>query len=690
MKRMHYKMFLLFAFLLLSTGWRYNCPGIEPPELPVYDPDPPLGHCEDYNPLRNPYFGDLHVHTTLSFDAANFSNRTDPYDAYNFAQGEEIGLPPYDGEGNPTRTIRLRRPLDFAAVTDHSEFLEETSVCTDPTSFGYDSSTCVNYRGEGDQFNLGSFLVFGLYIILPNPGIPPLCLFHPYKCANRFADAWIMTLEAAEAAYDRSPDCSFTSFVGYEYTGSTNAVNLHRNVIFRGSEVAYPISYLDAPTAEQLWKMLDATCTDTGNGCELLTIPHNTNLGGGKFFNPLTEAGNPYSAVDAGLRARMEPLMEIYQHKGASECTGGNDPLSSEDELCGFELIGPGVCTGSPEDDPNCVPLCSDQPNESSFLAFVGSCVQPSDFARGMLRNGLTEQSRTGVNPFKMGFIGSTDTHNSTPGYVLEDDFKGHHASSDDTLEERLGGMSNFEGIIGILADLLLPNTDFNKFYGAGALAVIWAEQNTRNALFDAMKRRETYATSGPRMIVRFFGGWEYPEDLCSDTNLVHEGYTGGVPMGGDLAAKPAGAGAPKFVVSALRDSGTIQMPGTPLQRIQIIKGWMEKEGTGETREQVYDVAGDPDNGAGVDLTTCESTGSGFDSLCMVWTDPDFDPDQLAFYYARVLENPVCRWSQRQCNDAGVDCSTMALDDPLYDCCNGTIPSTIQERAWTSPIWYTP
>ncbi len=694
MKRAHLGILLLIACLLVSSGWNYNCPGLQPPELPPInpEPEPPPGHCEDYNPLRNPYFGDLHVHTRYSFDAANFGVKTDPYDSYNFARGEELPLPPYDEDGNPTRFIQLRRPLDFAAVTDHSEFLAETMMCTDPSSITYKSPTCTVYRSGGDHFDLLSFLVFGIYILVPEPLTPVVCALRPAECANRFQEAWYVMQDAAEDAYDRSPSCSFTPFVGYEYSGSTWIANLHRNVIFRGSEVIDPVSYIDAPTPKQLWNNLDTQCNNAGTGCEILTIPHNTNLGGGTFFNPVTHAANP--TEDAALRARMEPLMEIFQIKGASECVGGNHPLSSEEESCGFEMIGPSVCTGSPDDLPNCVPLCEDTIGGTPILSFLGSCVMPGDFARGALRNGLAEQSRIGVNPYKMGFIGSTDTHNGTPGYVLEDDFKGHHGVSDDTLEELLGGFTDFQGLLGPiinpLLELFLPNQDYNKFYNPGGLAVVWAEQNTRSVLFDAMKRRETYATSGPRMIVRFFGGWDYPDDLCERTELIDVGYGDGVPMGGDLPFRPAGAEAPTFVISALRDSGTLDMPGTPLQLIQIIKGWVEDENTGETSELVYEIAGDPDNGAGVNLATCEPLGSGFDSLCTVWTDPDFDPDQLAFYYARVLENPTCRWSHRACNETGVDCSTMEPDDPLINCCNESIPATIQERAWTSPIWYTP
>jgi hypothetical protein len=687
MKKGKHPLVVLVCFLVVAVS---DCSSRDEEAHPTPSPEPPQGNCDDFSPHRNPYFGDLHVHTTYSYDAANFGTRTDPFDAYDFARGMEIGLAPYDENGNPARTVQLRRPLDFAAVTDHSEFFAETSICTDPSSSAYDSLTCSVYRGSGGNgIDLLSFLVFTLYIVDPTPVPSLLCKALPEECADRYQKAWQTMRDAAEAAYDRSSACSFTSFVGYEYSGTSLLASLHRNVIFRGARVADPVSYIDAPTPGQLWQMLDATCTHAGNGCELLTIPHNTNMGGGGYFTPLSETGDPYTAAEAARRARMEPLMEIYQNKGASECIGGEDPLSSEEELCGFELMTPQVCTGSPDDAPNCSPLCSNMPGGTNFGAYLGRCVQPSDFARGALRKGLAEQSRTGTNPFKMGFIGSADTHNSTAGYVTEDNYEGSSGFSDDQLAEQLGGLTG-EGLGKILTEWLLPNPDFGKFYSPGGLAVVWAEENTRDSLFDAMKRRETYATSGSRIIVRFFGGWDYPENLCEHTDLIDRGYAEGVPMGGDLLPSPTGGEAPKFLVSALRDTGTPGLPGTQLQRIQIIKGWIEEDGTGETHERVHEVAGDPSNGASVDLATCETQGSGFDSLCAVWTDPDFDPNEAAFYYARVVENPTCRWSQRQCNAAGVDCATMDPEDPLANCCNGSIPPSVQERAWTSPIWYTP
>jgi len=292
-------------------------------------------------------------------------------------------------------------------------------------------------------------------------------------------------------------------------------------------------------------------------------------------------------------------------------------------------------------------------------------------FVRNALLQGLAEAERIGVNPFRYGIIASTDTHLGAPGLVAESAaYPGH------------GGAGTPVG--DALPQGLPDDIDFNP----GGLAVLWAEENSREALFAAMRRREAYGTSGPRIAVRFFGGWDYPGDLCESQGFAAGGYRGGVPMGGELPAARNGSAAssPVFAVSAMRDPGATGEPGAPLQRIQIVKGWLDG---GTPREAVFDVAGSPDNGASVDLDTCVPTGAGHDALCSVWADPDFDPGQRAFYYARVLENPTCRWSQKLCNAKGVRC-----DDPgsvaagFEACCAPEHVGAIQERAWTSPIWY--
>lgn len=620
--------------------------------------------CADRDPLRRPYFGDLHAHTRYSFDAAAYDVRAEPGDAYRFARGEEVGLPPYDARGEPTRRLRLRRPLDFAAVTDHSEFLAETSLCNDETSPGYDSYTCTSYR-EADVRN-ADYGDFGSSLALSIPRRPQICRADPSLCAGELDVVWRRTLDAAEAHYDRTAACSFTTFVAYEWTGSAGGNNIHRNVVFRGrTTLSQPLSYIDEPDPEAMLRALDAVCNESASGCEVLSIPHNSNLGAGNMFSPETD-GVPWDAEQAALFARLEPLVEVYQHKGSSEClVGPDDPLASEDELCAFEYVHDTICEGGPEDPEGCTPLCSDS---GGGIGFLRGCVEPREFVRGALRTGLEELERVGVDPFELGFIGSSDTHNAIPGATDEATWPGHLGDSEDEAAERLDPDSS---------TALRGRTT-----SPGGLAVIWAEENSREALFEGLRRRETYGTSGTRITLRVFAGWDYPADLCDRTDRVAEAYAGGVPMGARLPPRPEGAGAPTFFVSAMRDAES-----APLQRLQLVKGWIEG---GVTREVVLDVAGDADNGATVDPATCARAGddAGFGELCVVVSDPDFDPDEPAFYYVRVLENPTCRWSQHLCNEAGVDCGTLPADDPLRACCDGSLEVTVQERAWSSPIYH--
>lgn len=524
----------------------------------------------------------------------------------------------------------------------------------DPSSTAYDDKLCEDYR-SGDTLGF----VGGLSGILAAiaPARPGFCATD--DCAGQSLSVWQRSQEAAEQYYDRTSACEFTTFVGYEWSGAPLGNNWHRNVIFKNRQAPQvPPTYIEAPWPEELWRQLDSSCTGAGTGCEVLTIPHNSNISAGTMFVPLSESASPLTAEQSATRARMEPLVEMYQHKGSSECTRGfDDILGGVDELCGFENVHTPVCTGDVSDPPECTPLCS----EAGGVGFLAQCADPGDFVRNALGAGLVEQARTGSNPFSYGFIGSTDTHLSAPGSVAEDRYEGHKGIAESTLAERLDGLD-------------LQNS-------AGGLAVVWAEENSRDALFEAMVRREVYATSGTRIVTRMFGGWGYEADTCDQAELVSLGYDGGVPMGGVLPANP-GTGAPVFVVSALRDA-----MGAPLQRIQIVKGVLVG---GEPEYRVYEVAGDPDNGASVDLATCTPQGAGFDSLCDTWTDPDFDPAQPAFYYGRVVENPTCRWHARQCLAAVVDCQTIDAEDPLARCCTGEAPATIHERAWTSPIWYTP
>jgi len=603
--------------------------------------------CDHHDPLRRPYFGDLHVHTAFSLDASTQGTRNRPADAYRFARGEEVGLQPYDASGEPRRRLRLKRPLDFAAVTDHAEFFGELDVCTTPGLPGHDSPTCMIYRRWP---RLAFYLMNGI-----TSGDPKkirrfaFCGENGADCLAAARTPWREIRDAAEGAYDRSRACTFTTFVGYEWTAAPDTNNLHRNVIFRNDAVPeLPISYVDESSVEGLWRRLDEECRRSVERCDALVIPHNSNLSGGIMFQTVKEDGTPFDATYAAARAAAEPLAEIMQHKGDSECLLGGGVT---DEACGFEKL--------PYDNFG-----------GKFSSWMRRAPEQKSFLRHALGQGLLLEEQLGVNPFKLGLVASTDTHLGTPGAVDEATHPGHGGA---------GAPAADDVPVGLPDDI-----EFNP----GGLAVLYAEENSRDALFAAMRRREAYGTSGPRIDVRFFGGFDLPPELCAAPDLVAQGYARGVPMGGELGSGTAAGVAPSFVVRALRDGGTPDEPGTPLQRVQIVKGWVAN---GAAREKVFDVAGNADGGATVDTATCHTAGPGADRLCADWRDPEFDPAQRAFYYARVLENPTCRWSTRVCNAAGVRC-----DDPstigagFEGCCDERYPRSVQERAWTSPIWYTP
>jgi hypothetical protein len=603
--------------------------------------------CVDNNPLRNVYFGDLHVHTALSFDSYAFDVRNRPDDAYQFALGNAVALPPLDSMGQGTQSLRLDRALDFAAVTDHAEFLGEVHICLTPDLPGYFAPLCETFRENGP---LGQTLL-GVELTSPEPQRDEEICGDGERCLTAAGSVWDEIIASASRFYDRSADCSFTTFVGYEYTANTNASARHRNVIFSGERVPFPVSYMEEPAPQGLWAALRRDCIDAEGDCDAIAIPHNSNQSNGNTFAvQYPGAATPAEEREqAGLRAMIEPLVEIYQHKGDSECSNGlGDAFGAPDELCDFEKL-------------RTLPfeVCGDEPG-SGGVANTG-CVSRLDFVRGALLEGLSERDRIGANPYRLGVIASTDTHNGTPGAVVEANWKGHRGNVDAEVEERLGQGSFRAGPI----------------FNPAGIAAVWAQENTRESLFAAMKRREVYGTSGPRIVARLFGGWEFPGDLCSDPDGIARADREGVAMGSRLPSPPTSADAPSFFVVAAKDAGSQLQPGTPLQRIQIIKGWTEEGGA---RYRVFEVAGDPDNGAGVG-DDCNLLGEGFDSLCAVWTDPEFSFEQQAFYYARVVENPSCRWTALQCDGA-----SNAAD--LESCGDPDLIRVIQERAWTSPIWY--
>lgn len=631
-----------------------------PTQTATPTPTPTPEPCGDYNPLRNAYVGELHAHTAYSFDSILAGVTAGPREMYQFARGASLALPPF-APGSAQRTTQLRRPLDFAAATDHAEFFGEFRVCTIPGYAGYDSDFCQRYRQQilisQDASTLrppGSplpqvFIDIGLKLLQSAPTRFPLCGSGSAACIAEASLVWEDTQAAAQEFYDR---CSFTTFVAYEWTGNPNGANIHRNVIFRNELVPdLPASYIEAPKPQLLWSALDSQCLDGLPGCDVLSIPHSSNFSIGLMFEPTNADGSPLTAADAEFRSAIEPLVEIHQHKGNSECKVG---VLTNDEDCNFETFEKvGIL-----DNPT-----------------PGIAVPPRSFVRNGLKEGLLQEESIGANPFRFGFVGASDTHNATAGATNEDDYRATgHVGALDWEPRRL------------LRFLPASGMESN----GGGLAIVWAEENSREAIFDALRRREVYATSGTRPTLRFFGGWDMPADACDTGNAVAVADQNGVPMGGTLAAEPIGGGAPRFFVSAQQDPGPPGEPGTPLERIQIVKGWVDAQGAAQ--EKVFDVAGG-DRAASVDQTTCATSGSGYASLCTVWTDPEFVAGQRAFYYARVFENPVCRWSTRLCNELGVDCSDIDNVPADYiQCCSAVIEDqkVMKERAWSSPIWYRP
>jgi hypothetical protein len=606
--------------------------------------------CSQHYPLRAPWFGDLHVHTSLSLDASMQGVRVAPLDAYRFARGEAIALPPYRDNGQARRYKTLARPLDFAAVTDHAEMLGESRICSSPGMAGYQSPYCMGLRWSPRWFGLLFSHTAARARRLS------LCGDEGQRCLQASHRPWDQIRAAAELAYDRSRDCRFTSFIGYEWTGAAfpergRLANLHRNVIFKNAAVpALPISFVDAPLPERLYAALEAQCDTAVSGCDAVVIPHNSNLSLGMMFRDSPSWGEEGGQRALQRRMRYEKLVEIIQHKGASECFYEPGNVLANDELCGFEQ------------------LPWDSFSGNIFPPLARPLVPGSGFVREALKRGLSWQEAHGVNPYKLGFVGGTDSHLGLAGAVEEADFQGH------------GGAGN--AAVQMDATSLPDQPEFNP----GGLTVLYAQQNNRDSLFAAMVRRESYATSGPRITVRFFGGARLPLDYCERRDAVDQAYRRAVPMGGDL---PVSSKTPRFVVSALKDPGTAESPGVDLQRVQIIKAWIDSDGV--SQERVFDIAGDVGTSKPLNLDSCMPV-SGYKSLCQVWQDPQFDPQAAAFYYARVLQQPTCRWSTLACNklSEGACSSAQTLSGDVARCCPSTLPKAIQERAWTSPIWYTP
>ena len=608
------------------------------------------------NPDMNLYWGELHLHTTESFDATLFGNTLGIEDAYRFAKGEPLSTA--GGE-----VMQLSRPLDFVAITDHAEGFGTRTHC-DSTGLSLGERVACWLANEPNPmiFQILTKRVrgtappgdpskpAGVYQRTTRqplkPGAFPTCRVGDgavERCHENAVNDWARYIDLANKYNEPG---KLTTLIGYEYSpGMPNQGKHHRNILFRSNTVPErALSSLDVPNAIELWKGLEASCL---GDCDFLTIPHNPTKAWGLMYSRYTWDGQEYNKADWRLRQKREPLAEIFQIKGAQECALG---VGATDEECAFEQV-----------------LDPCQPGETTGCAFE------TGFVRQGLKVGLELEQEMGFNPMQTGFIAATDSHNSNPGDVEEWDFPGAIGAATSSAHRRLRPTP--EGVAAFRVPL--------KFNTSGGLAAVWAPENSREAIFDALARRETYATSGPRMAVRFYASWEIDEDLINSPSAIPALMANGVPMGGGLRPGASEEDSPGFFIWATRDA-----LDAPLQRMQMVKGWLDEQG--EAREKVVDIACSdglvvdpttgrcPDNGASVDLTSCSfSAGSGADELKTVWHDPDYDPAQNAFYYVRVLMNPTCRWSSYDAIRLGRE------PDPR-------VPATIQERAWTSPIWLDP
>ena len=501
--------------------------------------------CAEYDANKRPMFGDLHVHSSYSFDSYISSQRNDPDAAYRYAKGEAITLP--NEQGEQSVKAQIQRPLDFASITDHAEYFGQINVCTiDSSKLGYWWPHCVMTRSSHfwTQLLAASWWTSLGGMAKGDPSYSFACTLSDCDAAR--ATTWGRIQQAAEEHYDRSADCEFTTFIGYEYTDAPETANLHRNVIFRNENVTpnaistYETGSYNFPA---LWVELRKQCIDAGTGCDVLAIPHNSNLAKGLMFR------DPETPQEAKDRLFFEPVIELTQHKGASECRF--DRLmgrgsQTQDELCTFEQVVADNLSmlGSVHgeimtEDAAPVPL-------DEFA--------PRNMVRNALKDGLALGQETGTNPFQMGFIGSTDSHSATPGSAEEDNYVGH-------LGRRDAGYRNVQD---------------HFFSNPGGHAVVWAEENSRDAIFTGLRNKETYSTSGTRPVVRFFGGTELDKDLCESEDAISKAYAQGTAMGGKLKAPDMSAShpvaplsgqvAPRFFVNVMKDPGSPGHPGTDLQ----------------------------------------------------------------------------------------------------------------------------
>lgn len=583
-------------------------------------------------PLREPdennlYWGDLHLHTNQSPDAyLNGTRAVSPDEAFRFARGEAV-------EADNGMMVRLRRPLDFLAVTDHAEYLGvfPRIDAKDPVLDGWDlAKEWGGYLASGDRISLGKAFADAI---------------QSSDAAFRTPEALDRTIwgEVADRADANNEPGRFTALIGYEWTSMISGDNLHRVVILRDgaadAKKVRPFTAQDSVDPEDLWQAL---ADYEAKGVVALAIAHNGNVSNGRMFSPNRENGQPLNAKYAETRSRWEPVYEVTQVKGDGET---HPRLSPEDEFADFETWDQGNITLSAKKRP-------------WMLEY--------EYARSGLRNGLLLERKLGVNPFKFGMIGSTDIHTGL-STSEEDNFWGKFLESEPSAGRWKEKMSA----------ILQESWEL----GAAGLAAVWAPENTRKAIFEALMRRETYATTGSRIRLRFFGGWDFARSDIDRPDYARFGYRHGVPMGGDLG-RVEGRRAPSFLVHAVRDPD-----GAYLDRVQVVKGWLDNKG--QTHEKVYDVALSngrkvgsngkaPPVGFTVNLKDATYTNAiGAPELATWWQDPDFDAEQPAFYYVRVIEIPRPRWT--------------AYDEKFFGVTMpGNVRRVVQDRAYSSPIWYNP
>ncbi|MDB5105907.1 MAG: hypothetical protein JWP91_3596 [Fibrobacteres bacterium] len=584
-------------------------------------------------PARQAYYGDLHLHTSYSFDAyVMMGTKTTPEQAYRFAKGDTVHVL---GEA-----VRRKEPLDFLAVTDHSENIGAFRDLDDPESPISKSAFGKSVRAEGPG-------VFWrrLKDLLSGKAVDGFDL----KPGSR--TAWERYVKAANDNYQPG---KFTTFIGYEWTSMPDGQNLHRNVIFRGDHAPYPYTSGDSWKPEDLWAFLDA---QRKQGVEALAIPHNANASNGLMYDWNNSNGKPIDEAYALRRAENEPLTEISQNKGASET---HPALSPNDEFANFEIF-------------------------DHLLISPKKSAPGGSYVRDALGRGLELEKRTGANPFKYGVVGGSDFHgglSQSDEAAYEGNIGGNDSASRKSIKVALAGVSGDAPGKAGKDDGDGEHGPFKvRETGSGNLAAVWAERNTRESIYDALRRKETFATSGSRLKLRLFGGWDFGKDLLKEKDWVSAAYGSGVPMGGDLPARAGKSRPPRFVVWAAKDPN-----GANLDRVQIIKVWLKG---GRHQERIFNVAWSGDRKADakgqvkpVGNTVDTHTGKygntiGGTELAAVWEDPEFDAAAPAVYYLRVLEIPTPRWSTLLAARNG---------QPLPK----DAPATLQERGWSSPIWYTP